>query len=151
MKTLLSAPTLNSLSNIVVLLQPKYLSKIREFKPTQQNLSNAFYKLIRSSQFFYKPSTKYFLPITLKNGLITASLRYEEKRAEEVLRVKFLPLISSSDTKLIKILFDYAHTVSAGPFALHLNKSATMARMRQGHFGTIVAHVRKIIVPIISS
>ena len=124
---------------------------IRKYKPTQHDLCSAFYKIIRSSQSFHKPSTKYFLPVTLSNGLITASLRYEEKKAEEILGVKFLPLISSQDTKLIRVLFDYAHTLPAGPFALHLNKSATLARMRQGYFGTIIAHVRKIISPLIKN
>ena len=62
-----------------------------------------------------------------------------------------MPLVSSQDTKLIRVLFDYAHTLPAGPFALHLNKSATLARMRQGYFGTIIAHVRKIISPLIKN
>ena len=147
MKILLSenieASAVNSLTKVAVLFQPKYLSQIRKFKPTQENLNNAFFQLVRSSQMYYKPSSKYFLPVTLKNGLIIASLRYEEKAAEEVLGVKFLPLISSSDTKFIKILFHFAHCVSAGPFSLHLNKSGTIARLRQGHYGTIVAHVKK--------
>ena len=103
MKILLSeeieASAVNSLTKVAVLFQPKYLSKIRKFKPTQENLKNAFYQLVRSSQTHFKPSSKYFLPVTLNNGLIVASLRYEEKTAEEILGIKFLPLISSHDHK----------------------------------------------------
>ena len=90
------------------------------------------------------------MPIELKNGLTVASLRYEEKAAEEVLGCKFLPLISSSDKKLVKVLFNFAHVITAGPFSLHLNKSATIARLRQGHYGTVLAHARKILTPMIS-
>ena len=140
MKNLMSAETL-TLSNSIMLLQPKYLKIIRKYKPSSQELSSAFYKIIRTSQSFHRPSTKYFRPVTLSNALITASLRYEDKKAEEILGVKFLPLVSSQDTKLIRVLFDYAHTLPAGPFALHLNKSATLARMRQGCFGTIISSV----------
>ena len=103
MKSLMSAEALNLLSKSVVLLQPKYLAMIRKYKPTQHDLCSAFYKIIRSSQSFHRPSTKYFLPVTLSNGLITASLRYEDKKAEEILGVKFLPLVSSQDTKLIRV------------------------------------------------
>ena len=75
----------------------------------------------------------------MENGLIVASLRYEEKTAEQVLGVKYLPLISSSDTMSIKLLFYNAHCINAGPFTLHLNKSTTVARLRQGNFGPIIA------------
>ena len=101
-----------SLSKVTVLLQPKAMEKIRKFKPSQEDLKTAFYQLVKSSQTHFKPSSKYFLPIVLNNGLTVASLRYEEKTAEEVLGIKFLPLISSSDHKLIKILFYYAQAWS---------------------------------------
>ena len=146
----MSAETL-TLSNSIMLLQPKYLKLIRNYKPSSQELSSAFYKIIRTSQYNNKPSTKYFRPITLSNALITASLRYEDKKAEELLGVKFLPLVSSQDTNLIRVLFDNAHILPAGPFSLHLNKSATLARMRQGSFGVIISHVRKIIAPLIKN
>ena len=74
-----------SLSKVTVLLQPKAMEKIRKFKPSQEDLKTAFYQLVKSSQTHFKPSSKYFLPIVLKNGLTVASLRYEEKAAEEVL------------------------------------------------------------------
>ena len=93
------------LSQVTVLLQPGMMQRIRQFKPTEADLKNAFYKLVRSSQTYFKPSSKYFLPIVLNNGLTVASLRYEEKTAEQVLGVKYLPLISSSDHQLIKLLF----------------------------------------------
>ena len=64
------------LSKVVVLFQPKYMEKIRNFKPSQEDLSNAFYQLVK---------------------------------------------------------FYFAHCISAGPFSLHLNKSATVARLRQGY------------------
>ena len=119
------------LPQVAVLLQPGMMQTIRKFKPTEANLKDAFFKLVRSSQVHFKPSSKYFLPIVLENGLIVASLRYEEKTAEQVLGVKYLPLISSSDSQLIKLLFYNAHCINAGPFTLHLNKSTTAARLRQ--------------------
>ena len=139
------------LPQVTVLLQPGMMQRIRQFKPTEANLKDAFFKLVRSSQTYFKPSSKYFLPIVLDNGLTVASLRYEEKTAEQVLGVKYLPLISSSDHQLIKLLFHHAHCISAGPFTLHLNKSTTAARLRQGNFGAIIAHAKKIILPLISA
>ena len=65
--------------------------------------------------------------------------------------IKYLPLVSSSDRQLIKLLFHHAHCISAGPFTLHLNKSTTAARLRQGNFGAIIAHAKKIIHPLITS
>ena len=153
MRKLLSAidaPAVTSLAKVAVLCQPKHMEQIRNYKPSQEDLTCAFYQLVKSSQTHYKPTSKYFLPIELKNGLTVASLRYEEKAAEEVLGCKFLPLISSSDKKLIKVLFNFAHCISAGPFSLHLNKSATIARLRQGYYGTVLAHARKILLPMIS-
>ena len=90
MRDLMKEETL-TLQNSIMLLQPKYLKLIRNYKPSSQELSSAFYKIIRTSQYNNKPSTKYFRPITLSNALITASLRYEDKKAEELLGVKFLP------------------------------------------------------------
>ena len=61
-----------SLSRVIVLLQPKYMEKIRNFKPSQENLSTAFYQLVKCSQTHFKPSSKYFMPIVLNNGLTVA-------------------------------------------------------------------------------
>ena len=46
-----------SLSKVTVLLQPGMLEKIRKFKPTEEELKMAFYKLVRSSQSYFKPSS----------------------------------------------------------------------------------------------
>ena len=153
MRKLLStidASAVPPLAKVAVLCQPKHMEQIKKYKPSKEDLSYAFYQLVKSSQTHFKPTSKYFLPIELKNGLTVASLRYEEKAAEEVLGCKFLPLISSSDKKLIKVLLNFAHCISAGPFSLHLNKSATIARFRQGCYGTVLAHARKILLPMIS-
>ena len=108
-------------------------------------------KLIKSSQDHYKPSSKYFLPVNLANGLTVATLRYDQKAAEEVLGVKYLPFVSSKDRQLFKLLFINAHIMHAGPFSLHLNKSTTAARLRQGKFGVITAHSKKMIQPLIEN
>ena len=62
-----------SLSKVTVLLQPGAMEKIRQFKPTEEDLKTAFYQLVRSSQTYFKPSSKYFLPIVLNNGLDTCN------------------------------------------------------------------------------
>ena len=139
-----------SLSKTAVLCQPKNLERIRKYKPSQADLTYAFHLLIRTSQSHNKPSSKYFLPTELPNGLIVTSLRYEESAAEAILGCKFLPLISSQDKKMVRLLFYNAHIISAGPFSLHINKSATIARLRTGPYGTVLAHARKILTPLIS-
>ena len=139
------------LAQAAVLLQPGMMGRLRKFVPTDANLKDAFYKLIKSSQAHYKPSSKYFLPVILENGLTVASLRYDEKTAEQVLGVRYLPLVSSQDRQLFKLLFLNAHTINAGPFSLHLNKSTTAARLRQGKFGVITAHSKKMIQPLIEN
>ena len=115
-----------SLSKTAVLCQPRNLERIRKYKPSQANLTYAFHQLVRSSQNHHRPTSKYFLPTELPNGLTVTSLRYEEKAAEAILGCKFLPLISSADKKIVKILFNNAHIITAGPFSLHLNKSAPL-------------------------
>ena len=97
-----SSPDISlKLSQVTVLLQPGMMHRLRQFKPSKANLKDAFFKLVRSSQAYFKPSSKYFLPIVLENGLTVASLCYEEKTAEQVLGVRYLPLVSSSDRHLI--------------------------------------------------
>ena len=90
------------LAQVAMLFQPIMMQRLRKFKPTDADLKDAFFKLVRSSQAYFKPSSKYFLPIVLENGLTVASLRYDEKTAEQVLGVRYLPLVSSSDRQLIK-------------------------------------------------
>ena len=48
------------LPQVAVLLQPGMMQTIRKFKPTEANLKDAFFKLDRSSQEHFKPSSKYF-------------------------------------------------------------------------------------------
>ena len=61
--------------------------------------------------------------------------------------MRHLPLISSKDVDLVKLLFLKGHILEAGPFNLHLNKGGTLSRMKQGIFATIIPHARKIIKP----
>ena len=139
------------LAQVAVLLQPSMMERLRRFVHTDANLKDAFFKLIRTSQAHYKPSSKYFLPIILENGLTVASIRYKEKTAEQVLGVRYLPLVSSQDRQLFKLLFLNSHTITAGPFSLHLNKSRTAARLRQGNFEVINAHAKKLIQLLIEN
>ena len=67
------------------------MGTLRKFVPSDENLKDAFFKLIKSSQAHYKPSSKYFLPVNLENGLTVAILCYDEKAAEQVLGVRYLP------------------------------------------------------------
>ena len=92
------------LAQVAVLLQPGMMERLRKFVPTDADLKDAFFKLVRSSQAHFKPSSKYFLPVVLENGLTVASLRYDEKTAEQVLGVRYLPLVSSQDRQLFKLL-----------------------------------------------
>ena len=89
-----SAP---SLAGSSVLLQPKLITRLRIFIPSEDNLKDAFFKLIKSSQHHYRPLFKFFLPVNLPNGLTVATLCYDQKAAEEVLGVKYLPFVSSKD------------------------------------------------------
>ena len=103
------------------------MKRLRKFIPSEDNLKDAFFKLIKSSQHHFKPLSKYFLPVTLPNGLTVATLCYEQTAAEQVLGVKYLPFVSSKDRKLFNLLFTNAHILHTGPFSLHLNKSTTCA------------------------
>ena len=127
------------------MLQPNMLAKIRKFVPTDDNLQQAFYQLVKSSQMHYVPNSKQFLPTKLPNGLMVASLRYDQKTAQEILGIRYLPIISSKDANLINLLFLYCHQLHSGPFTMHLNKTATNARMREGTYGAIIARAKKII------
>ena len=106
----------------------------------------AFLKLVKTSQSLYPPSSKYFKPV-VHNSIVIASLRFEDSKAQELLGVRHLPLISSKDVDLVKLLFLHAHVLDAGPFNLHLNRGGTLARMKQGSFATIIPHARKVIKP----
>ena len=48
------------LAQAAVLLQPGMMGRLRKFVPSDENLKDAFVKLIKSSQAHYKPSSKYF-------------------------------------------------------------------------------------------
>merc|ERR1711867_126368 len=123
---------------------------LKSYKPSSMEMSDAFYKLVKTSQSIKPPSSKYFKPV-VTNSLIVASLRLEDAKAEELLGVRFLPLVSSKDSDLIRVLFYHAHVLDAGPFSLHLNKSGTLARMKQGSYAVIIPHIRKVIDPLLKS
>ena len=114
-------PNTSMMVKSVVMLQPSMITKLRSFVPSEENLKDAFYQLIKSSQMHYKPSSKQFLPTKLANGLTVASLRYDQKSAEEVLGIRYLPILSFKDKKLFHLLFLNCHQLHTGPFTIHLN------------------------------
>ena len=74
-------PSNSTLANSVVMLQPSLLLTLRNFAPTDANLQKAFYQIVVSSQTYFKPHSKQFLPTKLSNGLMIASIKYDEKSA----------------------------------------------------------------------
>ena len=120
----------------VILLQPKFMGSVKQFKPSPNEMYEAFLKLVKTSQSFCPPSSKYFKPV-VSNSIVIASLRFEDSKAQELLGVCFLPLISIKDVDLIRLLFHHAHVLDAGPFSLHLNRGGTLARMKQGSLSLI--------------
>ena len=74
-------PSNSILANSVVMLQPSFLSTLRNFASTDVNLQQAFYQIVVSSQTYFKPHSKQFLPTKLSNGMMVASIRYDEKCA----------------------------------------------------------------------
>ena len=113
-------PNSASLAHItaIMLLKPKFIDSVKQFKPSPNEMYEAFLKLVKTSQSFYPPSSKYFKPV-VSNSIVIASLRFEDSKAQELLGVRFLPLISSKDVDLIRLLFLHAHVLDAGPFSLH--------------------------------
>ena len=96
-----------TLANSVMLLQPKFMDLLKQFKPSPNEMYEAFLKLVKTSQSFYPPSSNYFKPV-VTNSIVIASLRFEDSKAQELLGVRFLPLISSKDADLIRLLFHHA-------------------------------------------
>ena len=47
----------------VILLQPKFMDSVKQFKPTQTEMYEAFLTLVKTSQSFYSLSSKYFKPV----------------------------------------------------------------------------------------
>ena len=141
-------PNSASLAHIIAIMmcKPKFLDSVKQFKPTENEMYQAFLKLVKTSQNLYSPSSKYFKP-EVHNSIIIASLRFDDTKAQELLGVRHLPLISSKDVDLVKLLFLHGHILDAGPFNLHLNKGGTLARMKQGSYATVIPHARKIIKP----
>ena len=137
-----------NLAHIVayMLCNPNFIQTVRNFKPTEVEMYNAFLMLVKTSQTLHPPSSKYFKP-QLKDSILVASLRFDDSKAEEILGVRHLPLISSKDVDLVKLLFLKGHILETGPFNLHLNKGGTLSRMKQGIFATVIPHARKIIKP----
>ena len=107
----------SKLAKSAVLLQPNLMRRLRKFAPSEENLKDAFFQLIKSSQHHYKPSSKYFLPVNLPNGLTVATLCYDQKAAEDGLAVKYLPFVSSKDCQLFNLLFTDAHFLHTGHLA----------------------------------
>merc|ERR1712236_35475 len=134
----------------VILLQPKFMDSVKQFKPSPNEMYEAFLKLVKTSQSFYPPSSKYFKPV-VSNSIVIASLRFDDKKAQEMLGVRFLPLISSKDVNMVRLLFHQAHVLQAGPFDLHLNRGGTLARMKQGSYASIIPHARKVINPYLKN
>ena len=121
----------------------KYLKNNKNSQTFSPPLKNPkFFRLFENTS----PSSKYFKP-QVSNNIIIASLRYDDKTAQEMLGTRFLPLLSSKDVPLVKLLSNQAHILQAGPFDLHLNRGGTLARMKTGKYAVIVPHARKIISP----
>ena len=59
----LMKPQPPTLANSVMLLQPKFMDLLKQFKPSPNEMSEAFLKLVKTSQSFYPPSSKYFKPV----------------------------------------------------------------------------------------
>ena len=136
-----------NLANITayMLCNPKFIETVRNFKPTELEMYKAFLMLVKTSQTLYPPSSKYFKQ-ELKDSILVASLRFDDSKAEEILEVRHLPLISSKDVDLVKLLFLKDHILETGPFNLHL-KGCTLSRNKQGIFATVIPNVRRIIKP----
>ena len=78
----LMKPEAPTLQNSVMLLQPKFMKLLKQY----MEMSDAFLKLVKTSQSIKPPSSKYFRPV-VTNSLIVASLRFEDAKAEELLGV----------------------------------------------------------------
>ena len=77
-----------------------------------------------------------------------ASLRLDDNKAQELLSVRFLPLISCKDVDMVRLLSHQAHVLEAGPFDLHLNRGGTLA---QGNYVSIIPHATKVINPYLKN
>ena len=75
----LMKPQPPTLANSVMLLQPKFMELLKQFKPSPMEMSEAFLKLVKTSQSFNPPSSKYFKPV-VTNSIVVASLRFEDAK-----------------------------------------------------------------------